>query len=347
MPGIQTNMSTIKGSLKFIVGADFHGNLKNLEVFDEAIHKMLYEAQAYDCPAVFCGDINDTKAVIRSEIIAILIKRFTQFQDVMKIIIVGNHDLNNHHDNKHSLLFLKMVPNVILVDHPQSILGGWWGIPYYHSKKELEAVISELCASGVRKIFMHQGFQGAKQSDYILDKSSISPKLVKDCTIVTGHYHGHQFLGNIFYSGSPYTVTFAEVNQDKFIWLITDDENGIKYDPIKPGIRRHVQITLLEGEDLDSKFDSDIIKPKDIVKVLFKGSKDFCLSANKKEIQKKIGVENLIIATELISKKTKRIDAEKINKPLEVVNEYLNQSTTELNKSELKEYLGKVTDETN
>jgi len=325
--------------IKFIATSDLHGNLKNLEPFKIVVRRALTEARKHQCPFFIGGDLNDTKAILRAEFVQFLIESFLEYSDVQIIVLVGNHDLVNHHSNiEHSLEFLKNLPNVKVIDTSQEVFSGWYAIPYHHRNEDILEQLQIAKDKGYRKILFHQGIMGAKQSEYILDKSSISLEDLKGFDkVLTGHYHSYQTLGNAVYLGSPFSVSFAEANQDKFIWLVEDNED-FKMTPIRPGARSHIQIVWNEGqENVIPQINKD-----DILKIVARGTKEFCLSINKEDIKKQYNIENLQIVTEIAQTRKKRVDASSIHKPIEVIDGYLESAETSLNKIELKEYLGKV-----
>ena len=328
--------------IHFIATSDLHGNLKNLDAFSIVIRKALQEARNRYCPLVIAGDLNDTKAILRAEFVNFLVKEFKAHEDVKIIIIIGNHDLLNHFNNlEHSLEFLKILENVTIIDRSSKIFEEsleWYAIPYCHQNSEILEELAIAKSKGYKKIIFHQGIMGAKQSEYLVDKSSISLQDLKDFDIVlTGHYHTSQKLGNAFYFGSPFSVTFAEANQDKYIWYVEDGEE-FKMTPIKTEARRHIQVIWEEGKELEL----NNYTKNDIIKIVAKGSKDFCLSVNKEELKEKYGLENLQVTTDIQNKMKRRVEAENINKPMEVIDGYLKSAETSLDKKELKNYLGEV-----
>ena len=327
--------------VKFIATSDLHGNLKNMEPFKIVIRRALAEARERQCPFYIGGDLNDTKAILRAEFVQFLMQSFIEYSDVEVIVLVGNHDACNHHNiTDHSLEFLKSLPNLTVIDSPREIFSDWYAIPYYHRNEEILEQLQIAKDKGYRKILFHQGIMGAKQSEYILDKSSISLEDLKDFDrVLTGHYHSHQTLGNATYFGSPFSVSFAEANQDKFIWAIEDGDE-FKMIPIRPGARSHIQVTWDEGVEATH------ILPEhtkdDIIKIVARGTKEFCLSINKEDIKKQFNLENIQIVTEIAQTRKQRIDASSIHRPMEVIDGYLQSADTSLDRAELKEYLGKV-----
>jgi len=329
--------------MNFIATSDVHGNLKNLVPFRQVLELALQQAMDKGCPLYIGGDLNDTKASLRSEFVAIIVDLFTRYSSVNKYILIGNHDLNNHHNHlDHSLEFMKSLSNTEVIDSPRLIMEDWYAIPYRHTNKEILAELDIAKKEGHKKLLIHQGIMGAKQSDYVVDESSITPEDLIDFDLVlTGHYHTHQTVGNATYFGSPFTVSFAEANQDKFIWSV--EEGGAKLIPIETKCRKHIQLVF--ENKLPKKVEG--LEENSIIKVVLKGDRNFCLKTKKEKIQKLLGVESFSLTTDILSETKRRIESHQIHKPMEVVNQYLENVDTHLNKEELAKYLQRVRNENN
>ena len=85
--------------MNFIATSDVHGNLKNLEPFKQVLELALQKSMEKGCPLYIGGDLNDTKASLRSEFVAVIVKLFCQYSEIEKYILIGNHDLNNNHNH--------------------------------------------------------------------------------------------------------------------------------------------------------------------------------------------------------------------------------------------------------
>jgi DNA repair exonuclease SbcCD nuclease subunit len=330
----------------FIATSDVHGNQKNMEPFRQVIKASLEAAKTRDCPLVIAGDLNDTKAVLRSEFVETICSMFCEYSNVEKYVLVGNHDMNNHHNHlDHSLEFMKHLPNTVVIDTAQFVQLGsdskeWYFIPYRHTNEEIIKELEVARKAGATNLIMHQGIMGASQSEYVLDQSSISlDKLVGFDTVLLGHYHKHQTLENATYFGSPFSVSFAEANQSKGIWEIS--EEGTVMTSIKTNCREHIELRWID----DIPNDLPQLREDSIVKVILEGSKEFCLKYSKDDIKKMLKVNNLSIVPEIKTQAKRRIEAHKVHKPYEVINDYLEQSDTNLDKNELKKFLQEIHNE--
>lgn len=329
----------------FVAISDVHICLKHLEVSLQVLRTSLEHARSKDVPLVIAGDLNDTKAVMRSEWVKALIQLFKEFADVRIHVLVGNHDLNNKNSSSHSLEFLQLLENVKLHDQPTSVsfMGVEFDlIPYMvHKEDFLEAING----SSVSKVICHQGFMGAFMGDYVVDESSVDPKELKDKEIVlSGHYHKHQWVGdNIMYFGSPYTVNFGEHLQSKFYWEVEEVGEKIHPKPIMTDVRRHIQLVwdgvMPSGDGLSHEPCYGKPRSYDLVKVILKGTKEFCLGIDEKVVRDYLGCENITLVPEIISQSEHRISADIVHDPVQVIKQYLENAETIFDKKKLEELL--------
>lgn len=318
--------------------SDVHISLKNLSVSLQVLRQALEKARDLKVPLFIAGDLNDTKAVMRSEWVQALIDLFSEFYDVQIEIIDGNHDLNNKAESKSSLSFLNLIQNVSVYHNP-SHYGDWYLIPYCNTNEAFMEAISHARDTGKKRLICHQGFKGAFMGDYVVDDSSIDPDLLKDFEIIlSGHYHRHQWVNdNIMYFGSPFTVNFGESGHDKFIWSIYEADGKIGCQPIPTQVRKHVQFTLEPGYETQEAPEVWMNKrPDDLFKIIMKGPKEFALSKPNFELT------NVTLVPDIQRQSEIRISQEIANKPKEIIEEYLISATTEFDKENLRKQLYSV-----
>jgi DNA repair exonuclease SbcCD nuclease subunit len=259
--------------------SDTHYTVASLEVADTAYTAAIDEAARLKVPLIDAGDLTNDKAILRGEVVNRLIKRmkYAMLKDVPVYLIVGNHSLINEKGAEHTLGFLSPYANVI--DAPFRVKNMVL-IPYMS-----QPPTSFEFAKGTILI-MHQGFLGAKMGEYIQDKSSISPELVKDYTVLSGHYHTHQTIGTVTYVGTPYTTSFAEANDPpKGILILNEDGT---YTRKILNLRKHAVINLT----LDAPYDLPQINQDDLVWVKLHGAASELQKINKKELGTKLGLKD-------------------------------------------------------
>src|SRR5579859_5876578 len=177
-----------------VVISDIHFNLHTLPIASKALSSAVNTANDLNLPLVIAGDLNDTKAIIRAEVANKLIDILRSARTPV-YILVGNHDRINEREHEHGLNYLKPYANI--VDEPSMLENeDVFLVPYFNNPQLIKT--SDVIPYGVILI-MHQGFQGALMGDYVLDKTSISPEVVKNHTVISGHYHKHQTIGTVTY----------------------------------------------------------------------------------------------------------------------------------------------------
>lgn len=264
--------------------SDIHFSVQNLEIASLALTAALDKAAKLGVPTVIAGDLQDTKAIIRGEVANRLILLLKQAKTPV-YILVGNHDLINEKGNDHALTYLQ--PYAIIID--KISLPGLnsnnkhlYLIPYQSNTDEF---LNFLSTNAPREaiLIMHQGYLGAAMGDYIQDKSSISPDLVKDFTVISGHYHRHQTIGTVTYIGSPYTITFGEANDGPKGFLILNEDGTFTREILN--LRKHV---IVEMDYNDLNLPKLAITPQDLVWIKITGPRSELNKINKNDLGMKL-----------------------------------------------------------
>lgn len=329
--------------MKFVWITDIHFSLATLQVACFCFREALRKAQELSVPLVVSGDTNDTKAVLRSEVVRAITTMLEEFADVEVVFLVGNHDLDNERNqNSNCLYFLKAVKNATLVENIMFDENHWGLIPYQNSAEKFRESVQYLKGK-VRRIICHQGFFGAKMGSYAVDQTSVSPLEMNDFDIVlTGHYHEHHRVGpkdNIIYGGSPYTVSFAEAGQKKFIHVVTMQAVGATIESIETEARRHVSIKY-EQNDHETRMIVKV-RPEDLLRIELFGEKAWINKFSKEKMAVVHGTNNISLVPKPIKQNSSRITAQNIFQVAEVVKSYMQTAQTELNKDELMDFFSK------
>lgn len=259
--------------------SDIHFTIPNIELASESLSAAIDCANDLDVPLVIAGDLNDSKDIIRAKVANRLIELLKRAQTDV-ILMVGNHDLINEKGKEHGLNYL--APYVVIAEQcgTTSILGENVGIfPYQSSSEELKEKLSRVPKGSI--LIMHQGFLGASMGDYVQDKSSLDPELVKDFTVISGHYHRHQTLGTVTYIGSPYTMTFGEANDGPKGFLVLNTDGTFERKILD--LRRHIKIEC----DIKDLYDKNLykdVRKKDLLWLKVTGPRAELSAINKQEL---------------------------------------------------------------
>lgn len=264
-----------------VVISDLHFNLPNLEIATEALKAARRKASTLQVPLIIAGDLQDTKAIIRAEVANRLISIFKldRMSKYNTYLLIGNHDLINEKGHDNALNYLD--DHLVLIDQldcdPEFSL-----IPYFSDAEDFKVAISKIPKGSI--IIMHQGVKGAAMGDYIVDKTSIDPELLKDYTVISGHYHRHQTIGTVTYIGSPYTTSFGEANDGPKGFLILNEDGTFTREILN--FRKHV-ILETEYENFDTLVTGNV-NPGDIIWLKVSGQYSQLETLNKDELGNKL-----------------------------------------------------------
>lgn len=216
--------------------SDIHFNINTLPLASAALKSALRKAEYLGVPLIIAGDLHDTKSLVHGQVENRLIEILSQARTRV-LILVGNHDLLNEKSSENGLNYLN--PYAEIINGFTFLTSKVLLIPYQSLAGNYFAVIeSANIVSPVEIIICHQGFMGAQMGDYIQDKTSIDPELVKDYTVISGHYHRHQTLGTVTYIGSPYTITYGEANDGPKGFLVLNEDGSFSREILN--LRKHI-----------------------------------------------------------------------------------------------------------
>jgi DNA repair exonuclease SbcCD nuclease subunit len=277
--------TTQKSKPKFVLISDIHFNLSNLELSAKALQAASEKAEDLNVPLVIAGDLNDTKAIIRAEVANKLLE-ILETEPLQVYILVGNHDLINEKGKAHGLTYLST--NAHIIDTPQYLRElSVYAIPYMSDNEEFKKALKDIPEGST--IIMHQGVLGAEMGDYVTDKSSVNPALLKPYRVFSGHYHRHQTIGTVTYIGNPFSMSFGEANDPLKGYLIVNEDDS--YERVLLGLRKHV-ISEWKVEDLNFLARSEAFEPDDILLVKVTGDASKLAQVKKEDVAKLVGHNN-------------------------------------------------------
>lgn len=205
---------------KFTIVGDPHAKPGNLDL----INKLFDIVEDFGNNAIWLGDFLDTKEVIRGKCLNLLYRRLSESK-LQHYILVGNHDWFNLDCQDHSLEILKELPNVVIIDTPQTFEFGHC-IPYIHDQDELKKVLKNL--SKDKPLFAHLEIKGFDFGNgHICDHGITTRSLSKFPLVVSGHFHKFQNKGNLVYLGTPFSHSFGETNQDKWLAIFDSEKKDL------------------------------------------------------------------------------------------------------------------------
>lgn len=207
---------------KYTVVGDPHLTHKSLDRGNQ-----LFElVETIGLPAIWKGDFLDTKEVVRGKCFNALY-RYLHTSKLHHIIIVGNHDYFNLDCEDHSLQALKQLENVTIVDHPM-IIDRMVFFPYIHDRTKLLAAIEKFQGPN-RVLFGHLEVSEFDFGNGHICTSGIHlSALAGFKRVISGHFHKYQESGNLTYIGTPFSHSFGEANQTKYVGMYDADTDDLK-----------------------------------------------------------------------------------------------------------------------
>lgn len=248
---------------KFTIVGDPHAKPDNLD----KINSLFDQIEDLGNPCIILGDLLDTKEVVRGKCLNTYLKRIKNSKIERFYILVGNHDWFNLNCEEHALEALESLSNVVLVDEPMLITTNLAALPYIHDVNQLRSQLKELKG---KNIVCHADIKGFDYGTGIVSKEGLdADELFFDFKqIISGHYHNYQSIRNITYLGTPFSHSFGESNQIKYLGIF-DDSTG-KLELLTMGFPRH--ITLHVNCDLGESSPGTPLN--DYVRVILHGRKD-------------------------------------------------------------------------
>lgn len=184
---------------------------------------------------IILGDLFDTFAVIRSEILSLWYTFVSEASNIIGpdnlIMIVGNHDYAGAKGGTHALEPFKNLARVIDEVDILSIGGiDCYFLPFKRENEDFERIAKEMAPG--RVLFCHQSFNGATFENGFYDPHGADPESVAHLAkVVSGHIHTRQSVGhNIYYPGTPFQQSFGEAGQEKGLVVVdvgSDVDGGV------------------------------------------------------------------------------------------------------------------------
>jgi len=229
------------------VMGDPHAKIINLQKIEACFDYIESERRT----GILLGDILDNKEIVRSSCLNTIYRRLKQSK-LQYILMVGNHDYHNLECKDHSLVPLKELDNVIIVDKPQEIDGIYF-VPYIANPLEFKKVMNRT-ASNIA--FVHQGFTGFDYGNGHIAEGEAELDWIKDFELViSGHFHKYQATKNLIYLGTPFSHSFGESNQDKFMGHFIRSTCSLEL--IETPFPKHLTKTVNCDKELEADVDQE------------------------------------------------------------------------------------------
>lgn len=241
-----------------IICGDIHIKLDNHDYIDLLETQLIRAIHTHNArEVVLLGDILHNHEKINTNALNRALKLFKSLvQYVHLIILVGNHDFIKNTEFmtiNHWMNSLKEWPNVTIVDRAMRI-GENVYCPFVPAGRFIEA-IDTVEWKTCKRIFAHQEFNGCNLGSI---KSTEGDHWSKEYPpIISGHIHGRQRLGNIFYIGAPFDLRYSTRETKSYLLCIQKDKEV----DIELFFPRKIQLlcTLASIPDIDAEHKYQII----------------------------------------------------------------------------------------
>lgn len=203
---------------KYLVVGDPHCQPDNLD----KIKKLFSLVESYGLPTIWLGDLLHTKDIVRAQCLNAYMTYFTNTQ-LKHIILIGNHDWTSKDCKEHALEPLKALYDITIVDRPFQE-GKTLFLPYSSSIEAFRASLSD-----AKYLFMHQGVTGCDYGNgFIAENELPIEDLAAYEKVISGHFHRYQVKDNLTYLGTPFSHTFGESNQIKYLGIFDDSDGSLE-----------------------------------------------------------------------------------------------------------------------
>ena len=275
---------------KWVVFSDLHVSRKTKDVCLQTL-KYVHDVAARENRGVlFLGDFWHHRGALPVDTLNEIMFELSKWTQPT-IMLVGNHDQVNVQGSIHALEVLRMCnPETIVVfDEPRVWRGALW-LPYRKDQETLRRSVEDLMMTeeikrtkraardgesndaeeglAIKTVFCHADVMGANVNQTFQMKNGVDSKetFSKEKTgiesIISGHYHKPHFVerdSRVRYVGSPYQISRAEKNQEKYLLFLNDkwrdesltDEEILKRSKIDIG-PRYFDIDETIGESIET-----------------------------------------------------------------------------------------------
>jgi len=209
------------------------------------IEKLFNLVEAKGLTNVWLGDLLDTKDIIRAQCLNAYIHYFRN-SNLKHIILVGNHDYTSSECTQHALEALKALNNVTVVDRPY-FEGKTLFVPYFARIEDFRASIAPYELP--KYLFMHQGVNGCDYGNGFIAENDMDISEVKRFDkVISGHFHTYQVKDNLTYLGTPFSHSFGESNQQKYLGIFYDSDGSLEL--IKTDFPKHMTVEFHLGHEV-------------------------------------------------------------------------------------------------
>ena len=186
---------------------------------------------------IHAGDLMDRRKFVNFSILNQVRTRFMdrlRAKDVQMHCILGNHDVYYRNTNKINSIRELFGDDLYLYENPEVVNFGGLDIallPWVNSENFDESV--EFIKNASAPILVgHLELQGYDVIRGVKYDEGMNPEMFKRYEkVFTGHFHCRQEHGNVYYMGTQYQITFADLNENKGFHVFDTETREIEFIP--------------------------------------------------------------------------------------------------------------------
>lgn len=265
--------------MKIWVLSDTHIGFKNgnrewFGIFEDCYNKFilpLFEEKVSPGDIlVHCGDVFEERQSVNLYAITTAVKVFetldTMFSSIH--IICGNHDVQNDRNNDiTSLDSLRYIGHISVYREPAKIEAGGKTVSLIPWEKDNGKFLESLSAhAGSDYVFCHADILGATMnaSKVKSDKGVDISGLKNARNIYSGHIHYRHRYNNVTFVGSPYSMTFNDVDNAKGVYSIDVETGEVEFheNTVSPGFRRfsYAELSGKKTDEINAALSNNFVE---------------------------------------------------------------------------------------
>ncbi len=229
-----------------------------MKFFDDVFFPYLKE---HDIKTVIhAGDLMDRRKFVNFNILNQIRTRFMdRFQEegIKLHCILGNHDVYYRNTNTINSIRELFNNDLILYENPTVVNfdGLDIGLFPWVNKENYDESMEFLKTSSAPIIIGHLELEGYQVMRGVKYHGGMDAKLLERFDrVLSGHFHHRQEKDNVYYMGTQYQITFADLNEIKGFHILDTDTREIEFieNPYK-------MFTAITYNDKDGPVDSDTV----------------------------------------------------------------------------------------
>lgn len=274
-----------------------------------------------------------------------------QQHDIKFYMILGNHDIvykNTLEINAPELMLASKYSNIELISEPcQKLIAGFdflflpW-ICESNEEQTLNAIKNSTTAYAIGHLEL-AGFemQRGQISDHGMDANLFS----NFDLVITGHYHHKSHIGNIFYIGTPYEMTWADYEDPRGFFIFDTDTRLFSFEQNKTPLFHKIYYDDSKAVLTDyTTVDLTMYKDTYVKLIVNNKSNPYMFDIYVERLEKNGVVDLQIIDTSLnlTFENDMSILPDEVEDTGTILGKYVDQMDVKQNKEVLKLYLGAI-----